>query len=233
MLWLTYLGLEPYVRRFAPESLIGWTRLIAGGWRDPIVGRDIAIGVSAGLLMTLAFAVHNLVPSLMGRLEPMPVAGGSQLALLSGRYAFAVLFSDVQNAMTSAMLGVGGFVAFRVLLKRRWIAALAAVVCFAPVVLNGMFEPGQPALDVVLGLSITIIFVVAIGWTGLLASIAALATHFILLRAPLTTDLSTWRAPATFILLGTVVGAGVYGCLVAARAPRQLHNFATTNDTRR
>ena len=30
ILWLTYLGLEPYVRRTSPDSLIGWTRLIAG-----------------------------------------------------------------------------------------------------------------------------------------------------------------------------------------------------------
>ena len=37
LLWLTYLGLEPYVRRFSPDSLIGWTRLVAGGWRDPRV----------------------------------------------------------------------------------------------------------------------------------------------------------------------------------------------------
>ena len=41
VLWLTYLGLEPYVRRFSPDSLIGWTRLVAGGWRDPRVGRDV------------------------------------------------------------------------------------------------------------------------------------------------------------------------------------------------
>ena len=41
LLWLTYLGLEPYVRRFSPDSLIGWTRLVAGGWRDPRVGRDV------------------------------------------------------------------------------------------------------------------------------------------------------------------------------------------------
>ena len=30
VLWLTYLGLEPYIRRYSPDSLIGWTRLLAG-----------------------------------------------------------------------------------------------------------------------------------------------------------------------------------------------------------
>src|SRR5262249_47151735 len=51
-MWLTYLGLEPYVRKHAPDSMIGWTRLIAGRWRDPRVGADMMVGVSAGLAMT-------------------------------------------------------------------------------------------------------------------------------------------------------------------------------------
>jgi serine/threonine-protein kinase len=220
LVWLAYLGLEPYVRRFSPDSLIGWTRLIAGGWRDPVVGRDVAIGVCVGLTMTVLFAVHNLVPPLYGALEPMPVTGTPQAALESGRYALAVLFGDLQNAITSGMLGVAGLVAFQVLLKRRSLAALAAIICFWPVVLNGMFEPGNPALDVVLGVLITTAFVAVTAWAGLLATIATLATHFILLRAPLTLDLASWRSAATFVLLGFVMGTGLYSCAIAARAPR-------------
>jgi serine/threonine-protein kinase len=227
LIWLAYLGLEPYVRRFAPDSLVGWTRLLAGGWRDPVVGRDIAIGVCAGLLMTITFASHNIIPPLLGRLEPMPFVGGPQAALESGRQAVAVLFVDVQNAMTSGMLGIGGLVAFQVLLKRRWLAALAAIICFWPVVLSGMFEPGYPTLDVVLGILITTGFVVVIAWAGLLATIATLAAHFVLLRAPITLDVTSWRGTATFVLLGGVVTAGIYGCLIAARAPRQLPDFTT------
>jgi len=220
LIWLAYLGLEPYVRRFAPDSLVGWTRLLAGGWRDPVVGRDVAIGVCAGLVMTMMFASHNIIPPLFGQPEPMPFTGGPQAALASGRQALAVLLVDVQNGMTSGMLGIGGLVAFQLLLKRRWLAAIAAIICFCPVVLNGMFEPGYPVLDVVLGLMITAGFVVAIAWGGLLVTIAALATHFILLRSPITADLTSWRAPTTFVMLGTVVAIGLGSCFSATRAPR-------------
>ena len=55
------------------DSLIGWTRLVSGRWNDPHVGRDVLIGVSAGLLMTLLFPLYYLLPPLAGRLEPMPV----------------------------------------------------------------------------------------------------------------------------------------------------------------
>jgi serine/threonine-protein kinase len=47
--WLSYVALEPYVRRHWPEALIGWARLLAGRWRDRRVGRDLLIGAIVGL----------------------------------------------------------------------------------------------------------------------------------------------------------------------------------------
>ena len=43
-LWVLYIALEPYVRRFWPTTLIAWSRMTAGQLRDPLVGRDILIG---------------------------------------------------------------------------------------------------------------------------------------------------------------------------------------------
>jgi hypothetical protein len=40
LLWIIYLALEPYLRRFWPHSLLGWSRLFAGRLRDARVGRD-------------------------------------------------------------------------------------------------------------------------------------------------------------------------------------------------
>jgi len=37
--WLMYAALEPYVRRFWPDGILGWTRLMSGYIRDPRVGR--------------------------------------------------------------------------------------------------------------------------------------------------------------------------------------------------
>jgi serine/threonine-protein kinase len=216
LVWLAYLGLEPYVRRFSADTLIGWSRLVAGNWRDPRVGRDVMIGVVVGVAMTLVFAVHNLLPPLVGRPEPMP-AGGDATVLLSVRYALAKMLLQLQDAMTSAMLGLGGFVALRIWLKRRWAAALAAVVLYAGVVMNGMFSPGAPLLDLILGVTITAAFVAVIGWAGLLTAIAALATHFLLLHAPLTTDFSSWRAPSGLVFVAGVLLMGLGGCYIAAR----------------
>jgi serine/threonine-protein kinase len=215
LLWVTYLGLEPYVRRFSPASLIGWTRLVAGGWRDPHVGRDVVIGVAAGLAMTIAYALHNMVPLLAGRPEPIPLTY-DPTPLMGFHQSLGRILDAVQAAITDGMLGMAGFVAFRIVLKRTWAAALAAIACYAPVVVNGMFPGDTPMLDVAVGVVITTILVAVVAWIGLLATIAALAVHIILMNAPMTLDLSSWRGPIGLVFISAIVAAGLFGCHVAS-----------------
>ena len=216
VLWLTYLGLEPYVRRFSPNSLIGWTRMISGRWKDPYVATDVLVGVSAGLGMTLLFPLYTLLPPLAGRLEPMPVVSDPR-TLTALRFLLSTIVAQIAGAISSGMLGMGGIVAFLILLKRRWLAFLAAVIVYTPVVVNGMFSSGYPLLALALGAGIISFFIGVSMRFGLLAGIASLATHFVLLRAPLTIDFSTWRGPTSLWYLGLVGAAGLGACLLACR----------------
>src|SRR5439155_1266433 len=67
--WLFYVALEPYVRRFWPQLLIGWTRALSGGLRDPLVGRDILAGVAAGTVGAVLIASRVLIPPEFGLLS--------------------------------------------------------------------------------------------------------------------------------------------------------------------
>jgi tRNA A-37 threonylcarbamoyl transferase component Bud32 len=214
LMWVTYLGLEPYIRRFAPDSLIGWTRLISGRWRDPEVGRDILIGVSAGLAMTALYAVHNLVPPLFGRPEPMPLSFDPTV-LMSSRYVLASITRTVLEAITNSMLAVVGVVALLILLKRVWLAWIAGIVIFVWVVIQGMFTPGTPLLDLMIGAGIIGIYIGVILYWGLLATIVTLFTHFLLTGAPLTTDLDSWRATAGITFTITLASLALLGAWLA------------------
>ena len=55
-LWLLYLALEPIVRRRWPDSLVSWTRLLRGRVLDPLVGRDVLLGVLGGIALALSSA---------------------------------------------------------------------------------------------------------------------------------------------------------------------------------
>ena len=56
--WVLYLALEPYVRRYWPQAIISWTRVLAGRWRDPLVGRDVLYGVMLGLFICDIYGVR-------------------------------------------------------------------------------------------------------------------------------------------------------------------------------
>ena len=215
--WLTYLGLEPYIRRFSPDSLIGWTRLLAGRWRDPHVAFDVLVGVCAGLGITLLYGAHNLIPPLFGRPEPMPLKISDPSVLLGARFVIGKILSQVGGAVSGGMLGVCGVIAILLVLRRKWLAQIAASLIFVWVVINGMFPAGTPLLDLTIGLGIIAIWTGVILHAGLLASVVALATHFMLLRAPITTDFSSWRGMPGITYLLVVGGIGLLAAYLAHR----------------
>ena len=56
-----YVGLEPHVRRLWPQTLVGWSRLLAGRVRDPVVGRDALLGILGGVAFQLVGSAGMLV----------------------------------------------------------------------------------------------------------------------------------------------------------------------------
>jgi hypothetical protein len=221
LMWLAYLGVEPYIRRFSPDSLIGWSRLISGRLRDPHVGRDILIGISAGLAMTFFYAAHNFMPPLVGRPAPMPIRVDPGV-LMGTRYVLSDIAGLFNSAITNSMLAVAGIVALLMLLKRAWAAWLAGNLIFVWVVIQGMFPAGTPILDLVIGFAIIAVYTAVILRWGLLATILALFTHFMLLRAPLTTDLGSWRATAGITYTITLAGLGLLGAWLARHSTESL-----------
>ena len=79
--WLFYLGLEPFVRKFCPDMLIGWTRLLSGQLRDPRVGRDLLIGIALGVFMGLITAADSLVMPLLFNVPEQPQLSSVQFLL--------------------------------------------------------------------------------------------------------------------------------------------------------
>jgi hypothetical protein len=164
--------------------------------------------------MTLFYAVHNVLPPLAGFPEPMPLVS-SESSLNGVRYILSGIASEMTDAVVSGMLGVAGVVGFVLLIRNRAVAMLAAITCFTPVVINGMFPGSTPWLDIAIGACIITIFILTIVRAGLLSAIAALFTHFVQLRAPITSDFSNWHATIGIWHLGVVLAAGLGACYYA------------------
>src|SRR5262249_56010888 len=70
--WLAYVALDPFARRLWPQTLIGWSRLLAGRFADPRVGREVLLGALAGVAWFALLALARLVPAWVGQPPPVP-----------------------------------------------------------------------------------------------------------------------------------------------------------------
>jgi len=131
------------------------------------------------------------------------------------RYVLSNIFGLFNSAIINSMLAVAGIVAFLILLKREWLAYIAGIVIFVWVAIQGEFPPGTPILDLIIGCGVMAIYIHVILRWGLLATIVSLFTHLTLLRAPLTTDIGSWRAPTGITYTITLAGLALVGAWLA------------------
>jgi len=208
VLWIFYLAIEPYVRRTRPRTLISWTRVLNGGGRDALVGRDALIGAVWGVLSAFVFpAALRLLPSWVGQPPPEPLAG--YLGVLLGfRHLAAFLVAALIDATLLSTGALLLFLLMRLLLRRELPAAIALVA-----ILTAFFAAQTeeaPWLALPIGLLIMGSYSVLLLRFGLLSAIAGMYASGLLIHVPLTTDLGSWMGGATVGVLAVVIALGLY-----------------------
>lgn len=210
LVWLFYLAAEPSVRKVWPHILITWSRLIGGSLKDPLIGRDLLVGAVAGLLMTAVSYVFYFLPPLLGWPPLTPRAPGVE-TLASTRALLGVLPVVVNNAFQNAMLGVVGLALLRGVIRREWIAFLAATLIFAPLAARGQFQSGVAWFDLLFGAMLVALILGVLFRYGLVAGIVGFATHFWTYGVPLTLDPSRQYFAAGAFALGIVAALVICG----------------------
>ena len=135
--WVLYIALEPYVRRRWPATLVSWSRLLAGGFRDPLVGRDVLVGCLLGAFATFLVRLGWFVPSWLGDPPAQPLSG-PQWQFLGARSNHCRSYRTnlvVSLFVSFAFLFV--LFLFRALLRKEWAAAVAFVLFFTVFVRGG------------------------------------------------------------------------------------------------
>ncbi len=206
LLWLFYLALEPYVRRLRPWTLVSWARLLDGGWRDAVVGRDVLIGVAGGTVLALLSILARMLPGWLGRPAPSPEPLGLD-ALLSTRMLLSYVVGLPVNA---TLLGLGLLLLFLVLrlLTRKDLVAAALVVTF---VVAGDLGGAKENTWLIMPIAVVVwgSFVAAMLRFGVLAAITAVLMANLLLVPPLLYAPGSWTGSATFVVLPLLVALAV------------------------
>jgi hypothetical protein len=209
-LWVLYLALEPYVRKFWPTTVISWSRLLAGKYVDPQVGRDVLIGVFVAVSVVLVSRVDYHIRPLLGYPALPPLV--PNLDMLSGtRALLAVAAQVVFNSAFNSLWIIFALVAVNLLVRRVWITA---VVMVGFLMLTGLgsndFTP-PVWLGVLTSLLILSSIVYVMLRFGLLTTMTFFAVNFLLQSGVLTLDPSRWFFPTSTTLLLIVSALALYG----------------------
>jgi hypothetical protein len=209
LLWTVYLALEPYVRRFWPHSLLGWSRILAGHLRDARVGREVLIGVLFGVALVLIDVGRaTLLPWLGFPAPRAPFA--SNLGLLSGAGRLvAQWITWGVGAVQFSLLAILIVVVLRLACRWNWLALLLTTVCLSVATWQymGSSTSWLWALSLASGALLTFIAV----RFGLLTLAAAWFVWSALYDSPLTLDLSHWSVTASNLTLALLAVLALFG----------------------
>jgi serine/threonine-protein kinase len=222
---MLYVGLEPYVRRFWPEAMVSWSRVLSGRFRDPLVGRDVLLGFTVMACLSALIWGWSWLMISRGALSP-PVSDQGFTALRGGRFAVGALFSSPLLGLTIAFFLTLLFLLIRIVVRKTWIAVVLLALLW------GAFQglawatvtPSDSALMAALagwmyaGLVAAVLMTLLVRF-GFLALVAEMVLGSWLASYPTTTDVS--MPHFTTMLIGPAVVAVVavlaYRVALAAR----------------
>ncbi len=217
--YVFYLAIEPYARRLWPRLLVSWVRILDGGFRDPLVGRDFLVGAAAGALLALVGRLRFWIPAALGGTSALPTYGHWTFEPLRGTVpAFASVMSVHTLALLEIIFPMTWLLIFRLLLRRTVpaavVAGLVGLILFYP-------ETGSiPGYIIGFGFALALFWGVLFRY-GLLAFAAMFQFYRLIDSLPLALQPDGWYL-GTVLLALTCIAAPVLWGFWTSRAGRPL-----------
>ncbi len=204
LVWILYMALEPYARRFWPESMVTWVRVLNGRFRDPLVGRDVLLGCVLGALWSVMFAATPFLAAwLGGSTLPNDSIMAKQLDPLQGMSsALSITFLLAHDNLKSAVVFIMTLLLLRLLLRRTSLAVGIAFV-IALVVYGGTMYLANAFIYWVLWF----LALLRLGWVPVVVGMFFSELLFV---APLGFELSHWTAPPTVLAVVLLAAVSAY-----------------------
>jgi len=196
--WAMYMALEPYVRRHWPQALISWARLLSGDVRNPVVAGHVLVGMAVSACVSILFALQRQF--LIGLPNPPVIAHLDPLTLIGQRWFGGAAIP------TAIVLGIFFFLfVARLLLRRTWLAAAAAILTFS---LIGLAQANESAA----GIAVRALADTALVLTGVRFGLLpmTLVLYFEINNFPFTTNISVWYAKLGWMQIALMLAVAVW-----------------------
>lgn len=211
--WALYVGIEPLARRYWPDSLISWTRVCQGKFRNPLVASHIMAGLLPAAFVSYVYMGIITLPA------ALPVTSLSQDAF-SALIPWTNLPWSIGRSALFALVYLTSVILARLAIRKLWVADAVAVVLFnvpiAAVSMLGtteqrLFQAGMMILP-------SLLWVVLIRRFGFLTFLTVF-TVLIPLYRTLPPKVTGWTVPYTLPihLLPVALGAWALWVILSAQ----------------
>jgi serine/threonine-protein kinase len=199
-----YIALEPQVRRRWPHTLISWTAILTGQWRDPIVGRDVLVGTA----LAIGFPVlGNAVNAALG--SNVPPRLGSTDVLLGFRGTLAICFQSMPHGIRDTLVFALVLFLLRAILRNQWLAMGAFAVIFT---LQTTIGSSHFVIDSLEQLVAYTLVAAAVWRFGLLALAVFILANNTVGNMQATLHTGAWYFGNSLFLIACGLALAVWGC---------------------
>lgn len=203
---VSYLALEPVVRKRWPWQMVGWARLLAGRVRDPLVGRDVLVGLGAGSALVLVILHYPVGPVWAPELtDVFPL----------GEYEYDPVVSLAHPLTTGVRMGFAYF--FLIFLchwacRNRWLAGALAILAVQALYFSQPYV-AKPVTQAITVLVAVVWFQVIALRFGLLAFVVSLFPWGWLLLSGWSLDVRAWYATGPNLAVAAMLALAGYSAL--------------------
>lgn len=203
MMWLIYMAIEPYVRRRWPQGIIGWSNVLTGKWRDPVVGRDVLFGAALGGVWLIIERLDDMWEVARG--APFNVGNTGYLEGLRASLGLSMI--AVPDSVRSALISFFLMFLLRVVLRNQWLAIAAFIGVFVAVNVPGKTDPWISLVANVLASGISAFVIMRL---GLLALAAGVFVHDLLVLLPVTLNTSAPYFGVSILIMAVALAVCIW-----------------------
>jgi hypothetical protein len=211
-IWVVYMAVEPAVRRFWPDFLKGWSRLVGGRLRDPRVGRDLLYGTVAGTFLAVISTGHDIFITWVG--APLPLPTLSNVSVWIGAHlTIATVLLIGRNAIQNAGVTLFVIVLLRMLLRSKLLAIVATLTISSIVNVGQVVGSETAVLDAVFAILLVGFVLAIMVQLGFLSSLVMFFSYGLLMQMPVTSAITSWYgqpAGLAVLLVAALAATGLW-----------------------
>jgi serine/threonine-protein kinase len=214
--WLSYMALEPYVRRHWPHVLMSWARISAGKFRNPIVGRDILVGMFLGVLLGTLGLTDVCVPYFVNLYGVLPSDAHPEF-FGDLRHLLGLFVYLLQTALLLTLATLLLYYVIRMIVRNdRFALAITFVLCVV-----ASLTPGNLYLDLpvtAVQIALLLFAFIRFGFIALLS--AEFVLQITVYGLPLTLRPSDWYFARSLTVLSLIVALALWAFRLSTKGKR-------------